>query len=225
MLSDYPDGQRCVRAFTLIELLVVIAIIAVLAALLLPALARSKATAKGIQCLNNQRQVMLAVRLYADDYGDFFPRSSHSAFANGQKPWARITASYLGANDLNYTNLMNGVFHCPEDRQFRAPSYGLNVYFEVGPDDDYTGKPQMWRKISAVPHPVATVFFAEENTGADHIMAHFWISLQDARDEVASTRHREKSNFAFVDGHAQLLPIAKTYSPSQLDSWNPSKAP
>ncbi len=57
--------QRC--AFTLIELLVVIAIIAILAALLLPALARAKARAKAINCVSNDRQVMLATKLYMDD--------------------------------------------------------------------------------------------------------------------------------------------------------------
>ena len=66
--TRFSDG-----GFTLIELLVVIAIIAILAALLLPVLSRAKLKAQGIYCMNNGRQMMLAIHLYTGDYQELYP--------------------------------------------------------------------------------------------------------------------------------------------------------
>jgi prepilin-type processing-associated H-X9-DG protein len=204
--------------------LVVIAIIALLAAMLLPALSRAKESARVAQCLSNQRQIGLAVRLYADDNDDTFPRSQHSAFANGQLAWERAIAPQLGSTTTAWTNLLNGVYHCASSKLTTPLSYGMNVYLEVGPDDDYTGKPQIWRKLARISKPSTTIIAAEPGTAADHIMAHFWISQADAFDEVDAKRHAQKANYTFADGHSQLLPLAKTYAPPQLDLWNPSLA-
>src|SRR4051812_17624973 len=69
--AELPSSGRIYKAFTLIELLVVIAIIAILAALLVPALAHGKSKAKRIQCINNQKQLAITWLLYVGDNNDW----------------------------------------------------------------------------------------------------------------------------------------------------------
>ena len=227
--GDPRTGPGPRRAFTLIELLVVIAIIAILAALLLPALARAKESARSIQCLNHLRQISLATRLYAEENDDLFPRSQHSAFANRQLVWERALAPALGGDSGStaWTNLLQTIYHCANDKKPGHLSYGFNYYLEVGEEDDYPGKPQTWRKLSHVPKPCTTIMFTELDVAADHVMpALGWITVADAEKEVASRRHKQKSNYAFVDGHTAPLKLSATFDPpNQLDRWNPSLAP
>jgi prepilin-type N-terminal cleavage/methylation domain-containing protein/prepilin-type processing-associated H-X9-DG protein len=217
-MAPEPEA-RC--AFTLIELLVVIAIIAILAAMLLPVLALAKEKGRAIACMNQMRQIGLAVRLYSDDNRDEFPRSQHSAFAFGQQTWGQAIAPQLGIGSSSWTNLLKGLYHCPADKRTTPWSYGQNVYFELGPDDDYTGKPETWRRITSVSRPCATITDAENATSADHIMPHFWTTLTDA-EEVDSRRHSGRANYTFVDGHSQRMQLLATYDPSRkVDDWNP----
>ena len=211
-------------AFTLTELLVVMAIIALLAALLLPALNRATGSSRSRQCLNQMLQIILAARLYIDDNDDQFPRSQHSAFANGQLPWERAFAPSFGVADAAWTNLLGGLYHCPADKQPGHLSYGMNNYFELGPDDDYPENPQTWRTLSQVARPADTIFFTEVLAAADHAMPADWITVADAEADVASSRHQGRSNYTFVDGHGELLPLLGTYDPPQLDLWDPSLA-
>ncbi len=217
-------GPGARAAFTLIELLIVIAIIAVLAALLLPALARAKERARSVQCLSQLRQIGLATRCFTEDNEDVFPRSQHSAFANGELPWERVIAPGLGFSTTNWTSLLRGVYHCPADKRTVPWSYGLNVYFELGPDDDYEGKPQTWRRVGEIPNHSATILFAENQSAADHIMPNFWTAPQDAVD-VPSRRHQGRANYGFVDGHTDALDFKKIYDPAKgMDAWNPGVA-
>jgi len=207
--------------FTLIELLVVIAIIAVLAALLLPALSRAKEAARATQCLGQMRQFGLAVRLYADDHDDTFPRSMHSAATHRELPWGRSIAPFLSSTQTAWTNLLTTLYHCPTDKRTGAWSYGQNVYFELGPDDDYTGKPSTWRRLSSVPKPVATILHAENASTADHIMPNYWVNPADTVD-VAAQRHAGRANYNFVDGHAQARRFTDTWDRARdVDAWHP----
>jgi prepilin-type processing-associated H-X9-DG protein len=79
--------------------------------------------------------------------------------------------------------------------------------------------------LAQVPKPANTVFYTENATSADHVMAQSWMSLADAEVQVAYQRHRQKSNCTFADGHVETCKLARAYDPAQgVDLWNPSLA-
>ena len=106
-------GVRPELGFTLIELLVVIAIIAILAALLLPALNKAKLKAQGIQCMNNHRQLALAWRLYVEDASDVIPYASTAGATGraGSSGSDLIVAGSPSPNDFAWLGIhMDNVF-------------------------------------------------------------------------------------------------------------------
>ncbi len=136
--TNLRPRQISAGAFTLIELLVVIAIIAILAALLLPALNKAKLKAYGIQCMNNHRQLAIAWKMYVDDNHDFLPYASHwpygpanldeeskHAWVSGQMDFDPGNRSNWDVNqDLaksplwTYCGKNAAIWKCPADHSF-----------------------------------------------------------------------------------------------------------
>src|SRR5215471_16269445 len=132
-----PKPALTKRAFTLIELLVVIAIIAILAAMLLPALTRAKLKAQGIQCMNNHRQLTLAWLSYAHEHQDRFLYASGAGFGRDQTTWVGGEMDFNPGNrsnwDISYDIQISplwpycksaGIFKCPADQSSVIPSSG-----------------------------------------------------------------------------------------------------
>ncbi|PWU18645.1 MAG: prepilin-type cleavage/methylation domain-containing protein [Verrucomicrobia bacterium] len=133
----FTTKRHTTRAFTLIELLVVIAIIGIIAALLLPALARAKEQAKRVQCTNNNHQTGIGWAMYAEDNQNTYPITSGWGDFGGQRGTPTATTQWLVPYFGIYTDYTNRPlnrytpaiesWHCPADKG--DPNYGANNCF------------------------------------------------------------------------------------------------
>ena len=228
------------RAFTLIELLVVIAIIGILAAMLLPALARAKESGRRIACTSNLRQLGLAMRMYVDDNHDTLPPHIVSS------RWPDKFFEYYGKNiklllcPSEVTNFPATIGPSNNIADGTARSYFINgwndYFFNHLSAADYTtlymrGIYPIGLKENAILHPSDTIVLGEKEAfRGDFYMDMLAGNGDDFAGAVAQDRHDGRgagtgtggSNNTFADGSTRFYKFGTAFNP--LNLWAVSDA-
>jgi prepilin-type N-terminal cleavage/methylation domain-containing protein/prepilin-type processing-associated H-X9-DG protein len=210
------------KTFTLIELLVVIAIIAILAAMLLPALRGARDMAKGATCLNNQKQIILANIMYAGDNGDWIANIYIPYPGWGPEPWA---SCITGASGRKTQYIPLGMsFICPSSNlmpdyssvQLEWYTYGM---YRARKDIEYAAKgydfgdtiteDNAHYRIDKIPSPSSFVLIADTvNISANWYSGRPLWQFSPSNDCWEGTYvhliHSNQASSSFVDGHAAM---------------------
>jgi prepilin-type N-terminal cleavage/methylation domain-containing protein/prepilin-type processing-associated H-X9-DG protein len=218
------------NGFTLLELLVVIAIIAILAALLLPSLTAAKQKAQGISCMDNSRQMMVALHLYGDDFSGWLPPNPDWPTTNMwvlgemENPDDATNTLYLANSKLGpYIAGSIAIFKCPGDGSRHVRSYSMSQAVGTKPDAPTRAVDGPWldgtrhhvanhpwrtygRFSSMVaPTPAGLWIFMDENQYNINDAA-FAVSMTIPTEMIdwPGTYHHAAAGIAFADGHAEI---------------------
>ncbi len=211
--------RRLAPAFTLVELLVVIAIIAILAALLLPALSRSKEEGRTILCVSNLRQLQEAWQLYTDDnlgmlasnqfdWAPVFSASTPGSWVTGDAP--------LGTNEMDIKNgtiypygKSLAIYKCPSDLSTvyksslpRLRSYSMTWFLNGLPDGNWPIPYVQIVKERQIRAPSGSwVFLDEDSQSIDNGGLGLFFAPDLRWINLPADRHNRGGNFSFADGH------------------------
>ena len=217
-------GRQNQKIFTLIELLVVIGIIAILAALMLPALVKAREKAHAANCFNNLKQLGLASSVYSNDFSGYYLPSIFFAMSQFNPAAEMVWPEYLKINYIKNDR----PFYCPSSAQpimnvggNSAIGYGINFMNISGSYNVPVTPPAAVRyKISAkdseVKRPSQTIYYTDSRNlavGAEG-KGHYAVSSYNAASGgVAYGRHNKGINLGWCDGHVSGITCASAFNP------------